>query len=283
MPRTFDIICGVIKHRINTLDKAMMLLIMGEMGSGKSLAAVAIADKVDPTFQHHKTVVYTVDEFMEALINSKKGQAIIFDEVGVNVAARDFATVQNKIMSIITQILRYKNVCCIFTTPNARFVDINVRESMNAIMLPKKIDKAANINICKYRILDLDDEGKVVRRQFKYFDGTTGAAGEIIDPVYVPRPDQDLEDYYLKISIKMKNDKMQELIAKMRGEDAEGEPIYTAGTKGQQMVLDNKLNMFNRLLVHAKKNYTWDEMSAICGMSPTALKKYHAEAVTKMV
>jgi len=59
MSRGFDIVCGTLKHRINKEDKCAMVLIVGEMGSGKSLAAVAMADKIDPSFSKHCTIVYT--------------------------------------------------------------------------------------------------------------------------------------------------------------------------------------------------------------------------------
>jgi ABC-type dipeptide/oligopeptide/nickel transport system ATPase component len=134
MCRGFDIICGVIKHRINKLDKSMMILIVGEMGSGKSLAAVSFACKVDPSFAKDPRIVYTVEDFIAKLNKIKKGQAIIFDEVGVNVAARDFQKLH--------RICRSSHKYCVIkmsaasSTPHARFVDCQCRESMNAWVHP---------------------------------------------------------------------------------------------------------------------------------------------------
>jgi len=75
-------------------------------------------------------IVYTVPEFLNAVLKSKKGQAIIFDEAGVGVPAKEQHQKMNRIMQIITQILRFKNICVIFTIPNIRLLDINLREAI---------------------------------------------------------------------------------------------------------------------------------------------------------
>ena len=122
MSESFDKICGVIKRKINEQNKSHATLFVGEMGSGKSLAAVSCACKIDPSFEKHPRVVFNVKDFLKELNSMKKGQAVIFDEAGVGVPAREWQTQQNKIMSIISQILRFKNICIIFTTPNMRFM-----------------------------------------------------------------------------------------------------------------------------------------------------------------
>lgn len=267
--RGFDIICGVIKHRINVLDKSMMILIIGEMGSGKSLAAVSFACKVDPTFKNNPRIVYTVEDFLKELNHIKKGQAIIFDEVGVNVAARDFQKLNNRIMSIITQVLRYKNVCCIFTTPNARFVDINVRESMNAWVHPISIDREHNVNTCSYKELITNDEGQVLKRYFKYFDGSTGAAGEIIHPLHVPRPDPEIEEYYQKLSHKMKDEKLKELQYGIDEDTPNPMKIKS---------VQNKAEACANLLRNLKTSHTWDELAVASGFSKRQIQTWAQES-----
>ncbi|MGB3907458.1 MAG: hypothetical protein WBL02_03380 [Methanomethylovorans sp.] len=259
MSRSFDIICGYIKHRINIEDKSQMLLIVGEMGSGKSLAAVSIACKIDPSFDVCPRIVYTVPDFLDTLIKMKKGQCIIFDEAGVGVPAREWQHAQNKIMSIITQILRYKNVCCIFTTPNIRLLDINVREAMNGFIKPRYIDTKHNVNVCKYKIIMVNDDGVVVKRDFIYYDGKSGAAGEIIDPLYIPRPNQEIEEHYKKISIEMKNAKLKELKHSI---DSEA-PLHQSTLKS----IENKAEACVKMLNYFKKTHTWDELATASGMS----------------
>jgi ABC-type dipeptide/oligopeptide/nickel transport system ATPase component len=265
MSKSFDIVCGAIKHRINVKDKSYMLLIVGEMGSGKSLAGVAIACRVDPTFKDSPRIVYTVPEFLEAVLKAKKGQAVIFDEAGVGVPSREWHTEMNRIMSIITQILRFKNICVIFTTPNIRLLDINVREAMNGFIKPRYIDDAHQVNVCTFKTIIVNDNGEVVKRNFIYYDGKNGAAGEIIDPLRIPRPDPDIEEYYKKISFDMKNSKLRELKQSINEE---------ATTPQAEQALKNKANVCVKLLEHLRSTHTWDEVAAISGMSARQLQNW---------
>lgn len=264
-PESFDKICGVLKTRINIKNKSVMMLIVGEMGSGKSLAAVSIADRIDPTFKDNPRVVYTVMDFLELLRSMKKGQAVIFDECGVGVPAREWQKVQNKIMSILAQILRYKNVCVIFTTPNIRFIDINLRESMNAFVKPRYILEKENINVCTYKRIYVNDNGEVRKGDFIFYDGKSGAAGQIIDPLYIPRPDSQLEAYYEKLSIGKKNEKMRELEEMLKGEDV---------SKKDMNVLQRKADVCVKLLEFLKSDHSWQAISDVTGMSARQLQRW---------
>jgi hypothetical protein len=265
MSRSFDIICGSLKHRINNEDKSAMMLIVGEMGSGKSLSAVAFADKIDPTFRNNPRIVFTAEDFIETIEKAKGGQAIIFDEVGVNIGARDFMTKHNKAMSGVMQILRFKNVCAIFTTPQARFIDVNVRESMNCWVHPIAIDKVNNVNTCKFQQLYTNDDGIVCRRKFVYYDGKHGAAGEVMDPVYVPRPCPELEDHYRKLSIKMKNDKLKELRLGLDEDKPNPMKLQSVINRSEACV-----NIINKL----RENMEWDEVAALAGYNKKTLQRW---------
>ena len=265
MSKSFDIICGAIKHRINVKNKSYMLLIVGEMGSGKSLAGVSIACRVDPSFKDSPVIVYTVREFLEAVLKAKKGQVIIFDEAGVGVPSREWHTEMNRIMSIITQILRFKNICVIFTTPNIRLLDINVREAMNGFIKPRYIDDANQVNVCTFKNIIVNDNGEVVKRNFIYYDGKNGAAGEIIDPLRIPRPDPEIEEYYEKISIDMKNSKLREL--KKSIDD-------TTVAPQTEQAIRNKAAVCIKLLEHLRSTHSWDELASISGMSDRQLQNW---------
>jgi len=267
--KSFDIVTGVVRKRVNTEDKSSMLLVIGEMGCGKSICAVSFACKVDPSFKSDPRIVFDVNEFLEKLNNIEKGQAIIFDEVGVGVAARDFQKLSNKIMSIVTQILRYKNICCIFTTPNARFMDINLRESMNGILHPVKIDREHDINTCEYRILKTNMDGLVSKEKFKFYDGEHGESAELIPVIHVPRPDREMEAYYKKISFAMKSKKLKELMDSIN--DEAPNPMVLESIR-------NKADALSLLLVNMKRSHTWDELATACGYSARQLQNWAKEA-----
>jgi hypothetical protein len=241
------------------------MLIVGEMGSGKSLAAVSIASRIDPSFKSNPRIVYTVMDFLETLRKMKKGQALIFDECGVGVPAREWQKIQNKIMSVLAQILRFKNVCVIFTTPNIRFIDINLRESMNAFVKPRYIIEKRNINVCTYKKIYVNDNGEVRKGDFVFYDGKSGAAGQIINPVHVPRPDPDLEDYYENLSIQKKNEKMKELEDMLKGDD-----VSKTDVKTLQKQSDGLMKLLDVFL----QDHTWEEAGHILGYSPRTLRRW---------
>lgn len=265
LPESFEKITGVLKTRINVKNKSVMMLIVGEMGSGKSLAAVSIASKIDPTFKDDPRVVYTVMDFLETLRSMKKGQAVIFDEAGVGVPAREWQQIQNKVMSILAQILRFRNVCVIFTTPNIRFIDINLRESMNAFLKPRFILEKENINVCTYKQIYVNDNGEVRKRDFVFYDGQSGAAGQVIDPLYVPRPEPELEEYYEKLSIQKKNEKMKELEDLLKGDDVSKTDVKT---------LQKQAGGLLKLIQYVKPNHTWEELANIIGVSDRQIRRW---------
>lgn len=270
-PESFEKICGVLKTRINVKNKSVMMLIVGEMGSGKSLAAVAIAAQIDPSFAKDPRIVYTVMDFLETIRSMKKGQTVIFDEAGVGVPAREWQQIQNKVMSILAQILRYKNICVIFTTPNIRFIDINLRESMNAFLKPRFILEKENINVCTYKQIYVNDNGEVRKRDFVFYDGRSGAAGQVIDPLYVPRPEPELEAYYEKLSIQKKDEKMKELEDLLKGDDVSKTDVKT---------LQKQAGGLLRLIQHIKPNHTWEELANIIGVSDRQIRRWIDKADT---
>lgn len=72
-----------------------VMLVTGIEGSGKSTFAAALAYYVDPTFCLAR-LCFTPDELIEAIDNSRPGEAIVFDEAVMGMFAQDAGTsVQN--------------------------------------------------------------------------------------------------------------------------------------------------------------------------------------------
>lgn len=269
-PESFDKICGIIKRRINEQNKSYAMLFVGEMGSGKSLAAVACACRIDPGFEDNPRVVFNVRDFIKGLNDMKKGEVIIFDESGVGVPARDWQSQQNKIMSIISQILRFKNVCIIFTTPSMRFIDINVRSMLQAVVKMKSIDFEHEVSYAKYNVIHVNDDGSIHNKDFIFY--TPGGGREIIDPFIIPRPNPDINKWYDELSIQFKDRKIKELMAELDGEGAEELHPMTVNK------IYNQANTCIKLLKLVKDNYTWDELADATGISSRQLRQWTAES-----
>ncbi len=139
-PKNF--IAHITRKRIRQ-NKNLILAILGDTGSGKSYAAVSLAEEIDPTFNADR-IVFSVRDFM-ALLNSgklKKGNVIILDEAGTSAAmgSREWYSITNKVMNYVLQTFRKDNIIVIFTTPDNTFLDKQVRSLLHMILVTEKID-----------------------------------------------------------------------------------------------------------------------------------------------
>ncbi len=269
LPESFCKICGVIKKKINEQNKSHSLLFVGEMGSGKSLAAVSCAAMIDPSFVKTPRVVFNVKDFLKVLNDAKKGQCVIFDEAGVGVPARDWQSQQNKIMSIISQILRFKNICIIFTTPSMRFIDINVRSMLNSVVKMKAIDFEHNVSYSKYNVIKVIDDGRITNQDFIFYG--PNEEREIIDPFIVPRPPEALNKWYDNLSMEFKNKTIRELMLELNGEAGDNPGTLTpAAVKKIQRQANTCISLINL----ARNHYTWADLEKYTGVNERSLQEW---------
>ena len=77
----------------------------------------------------------------------RKGDVIILEEVGVNLAAATWASKLNRIMNHIMQTFRTQNLVVLLNLPNPKMLDINARRllhgriTMKGINIPAKLSK----------------------------------------------------------------------------------------------------------------------------------------------
>ncbi len=122
----YDAFVKRIRARWKFQNKNWLTVVCGETGSGKSYSALAIAHEVGESVY----IVFSPVEFLKLLTSNKleKGDAIVFDEAGVGMSARDWYSVQNKILGSVLQTFRHLNLVVIFTVPNLSFIDVQARK-----------------------------------------------------------------------------------------------------------------------------------------------------------
>ncbi len=111
-----------IKRRIRE-NRNFIAIFTGDTGSGKSWAAIRLAELIDPSFNADR-IVFTVQDFMH-LINSPmtKGSVIIFDDAGLGINAREWQKTAQKLFSMVMQGFRYKQINVFFTVPKLFMID----------------------------------------------------------------------------------------------------------------------------------------------------------------
>jgi predicted Zn-ribbon and HTH transcriptional regulator len=116
-----------IRNRIRK-NRNLIALFIGDTGSGKSMSAIRLAERVDPNFSVER-VVFTVEDFLE-LVNSDLpvGSVIVFDDAGLGINARLWQGTSARIFGMLTQGFRYKQILTFITVPDETFIERQSRK-----------------------------------------------------------------------------------------------------------------------------------------------------------
>jgi len=123
---------------------------IGKSGSGKSWAALRLAEMVDKDFNANK-IIFNVKDFMRMIVDKKinRGDIIVFDEAGVGVNARLWYSNVNRIANTTFQTMRNRNFGTLFTVPFTEYVDTQTRKMFHALFQAIKIDRSNRISTFK--------------------------------------------------------------------------------------------------------------------------------------
>jgi ABC-type dipeptide/oligopeptide/nickel transport system ATPase component len=191
---------GLLKQRFKTriehFNKNLLLIVVGDTGSGKSYAAMNMCESCDPEFGIDR-VVFTNKEFM-ALVKSNtlhKGNWVLFDEAGVSISSRDWFTKANKVIMYVLQTFRHKNLAVVFTVPDLSFVDSQARKLFHGFFEMKKINPVKKTSIGLYfRIQHNPRNNKTYYKYLRVQDKNEGTLA--IKEVMFHLPSQKLVDAY---------------------------------------------------------------------------------------
>ena len=201
-----------IAHNQNVLG-----LFIGPTGSGKSYAAMELAYTCDSTFDPDKRVYFDVTPFIQEVVRGKlqRGNALLLDDAGVFMNARDWQSIQNKAISIVAQSFRYRNFVTFITVPKWKYVDAQTRGLFNIIFeatdeqgtfkifLPKEIHKSLN---------NTDD--------FLVYPRIAQAGLKIYVPIAIKTvhfdlPPKSISDKYEKVRATMIHEKQEEVLQEL--------------------------------------------------------------------
>lgn len=106
-----------------------IILIVGARGVGKSYLSLKLGETFDPNFTA-ENVTFGIEDFLVKVDVLRKypWSWLIFDEIGMEVSARDFMSMVNKIMSYVAQSFRYTKLNLVCVCPDPDMVDLHVRK-----------------------------------------------------------------------------------------------------------------------------------------------------------
>jgi len=134
-----------IHNRLHKKEKSMIIVIVGEPGSGKSWAALRLAELIDPNFNADQVAFYK-SQFMGLMKETDKyppGSAFVFDDAGVEYSNRKFH--DNLNINFLLQTIRYRRFAFIITVPIFDFIDKQGRMLCQA----------------KFRMMDVDRKHRI--------------------------------------------------------------------------------------------------------------------------
>lgn len=202
-----------ITKRIQSKKQNVLILIVGDPGTGKSFLALRLASMLDPTFNEEtmrERVVCHAEQFSNLIANGdddklNEGAAFIVDEMGASMGNRDWYTIGNKSVSVILQTFRYRRLIMIMTVPNMSFIDVHARKLINFLIETKKIDfasKKVKARVWKIKFNKVRGDNDPYRIRFRQQD----EFGEtiILDSMWFSRVDIKLAHAYEKYSHEFK-------------------------------------------------------------------------------
>lgn len=185
-----------IKQRISK-NKNFLGFISGTTGSGKSWSSLSICSDLDPEFGEDR-IVFSGVELM-TLINSsklKRGSAILFEEVGVEMNNRNWSSVTNKMLNYLIQTFRHRGFILIMNSPFMDFVDSSIKKLFHAEIATVSID--FKTNECKLKPLHLQWNSRFKKFYYKRLRAVTPEGIVPISFWRVGKPKQELIDFYEK-------------------------------------------------------------------------------------
>lgn len=103
-------------------DKDCVIAIDGNEGAGKSTLALQIGKRIDPSLDLSR-VVFSADEFKQAIFKAKKGQCIIYDEAFTGLSSRSSLSGINRYLVSLMMQMRQKNLMVIIVLPTFFLLD----------------------------------------------------------------------------------------------------------------------------------------------------------------
>ncbi|MCK9429453.1 MAG: hypothetical protein M0R17_05575 [Candidatus Omnitrophica bacterium] len=111
-----------IKLALSQEDKDFLAIVDGKVGSGKSTFAIQWAKYVDQSFCLER-ICFTPEEFRNAILKAKKGQAVIYDEAFTGLSSRTALTQVNGCLVSLAMQVRQKNLFIILVLPLVFLLD----------------------------------------------------------------------------------------------------------------------------------------------------------------
>lgn len=182
------------------------VVITGPLGSGKSESGIKIAQEVSRLTGYKwaiEDVVFTPLDFVRRYNDKNltpKGSDLIFDEIGITHNARTNQSKANIQFNKIFQILRHRELLCIFTLPDLSILDITARKLMHYWLKTESIDKKKGLCFITPHVVEVDQRSGDILYPFPVFNGNQ------LSELRITQIDEETRAAYKRLAGKYKDD-----------------------------------------------------------------------------
>lgn len=173
--------------------------------SGKSTLAIQMGKYIDPTLNLNR-IVFSPEDFREAILKAKKGQCIIYDEAFTGFSSRASLSPVNRVLVSLAMQMRQKNLAIIIVLPTIFLLDryMAIFRTRSLIHVYESKGRRGYFAVYNYkskkRLILLGAKtmsyyGKIARPNFKgRFYGKFGLGEGGIEQEYRKKKDKALRD-----------------------------------------------------------------------------------------
>src|SRR2546427_1798256 len=167
----------LLRARIKT-GRNVLIVVVGELGAGKSYWGLRTAEALDPNFNVNN-VVFLGSQFVREVRRAQAGSFILFDEPNLGFGHRLWYTNLNQAIANFVQSSRFLQVNVIFALPAQRFMD------------------TAAVEVCHYKVVMVDrGNGTVYRLKANYHPPGPKIRDKRLGRTRVSLPSKILVDAY---------------------------------------------------------------------------------------
>lgn len=275
-----SILVSYIKDRVYNSPKNVIIVIVGEPGTGKSNLGIALLHKLNPELFEEMTpeevlekrLAFNPTRFLEIINDpeTKKGSVVVFDEPQINFNSRDFYSTTNKMINKVLTTFRHRQLITIFCTPSLSYIDSQARKLMSLFIEPYNMNmKEGYIKARVYKYQYNAYMDKVFRPKIRFQDPNDRTL-KVLSTISVRRLPPRIERAYKEVSHKFKRDITKDVQKKLKGEidSLKEKPVLT--------MLEKEVI---KLKVNKKKNK--EEMAEELGLPKAQINKVYKDLKKK--
>lgn len=186
-----------VYNRTMNCNQNFICAIIGPTGSGKSWSGLSFLENLNPGVDVFQNVCFKARTFMERLNdeNLKKGTTLLWDEVGIDLNAKEWQNLINKVIAKVLQTFRRQNLNVFFTVPFLSFIGSDTRKLLHAFIKTRSIDKETKETVIKPYLIQVNEEtGKMYRKYLRVV--VPGKGVTAVRSIRMPKPSEILVNRY---------------------------------------------------------------------------------------